>query len=165
VSTLLRIKGALVRDDVTISNDPNEHDNYVSIECANQLLIPKSNIIEEIDLWKEKKYNINKLKLNMGEYIFVSQFIVKSMWKDDGDIILGSSWMEALGTFILNMKNKFLTFSYKNKKITLQDVTLEPDSLTQEDLKYISKVILQENQNSISRMQKEFDEIIIDKNK
>jgi hypothetical protein len=164
VSVLLRIKGTLAGKDVTISIDPSEHDNYVSTECANQLLIPKSNIIEEIDLWNEKKYSISKLQLNMGEYIFVSQFVVKSMWKDDGDIILGSSWMEALGTFILNMKNKFLTFSYKNKKITLQDVTLEPDSVTQEDLKDISKVILQENQKSMQNMQKEIDKIITDKN-
>jgi hypothetical protein len=41
------------------------------------------------------------------------------------DIILGSTWMETLGTFILNMKKKFLTFSYKKKKITLQDFTMK----------------------------------------
>jgi hypothetical protein len=33
-----------------------------------------------------------------------------------------------------------------------------------EDFKDISKVILQENQKSISRLQKEFDEVIMDKN-
>jgi hypothetical protein len=71
--------------------------------------------------------------------------------------------VEALGTFILNTKKKFLTFSYKKKKITLQDSTLESDSVTSKDLKDISKVILQDNQK-FKKMQKEFDKVIIDKN-
>jgi hypothetical protein len=52
--------------------------------------------------------------------------------------------METLRNFILNMK-KFFTFSYKKKKTKLHDVTLESDSVTSEDLKDISKVILQDN--------------------
>jgi hypothetical protein len=164
VSVLLRIKGTLAGKDVTISIDPTANDNYVSTECANQLLIPKSNIIEEIDSWNEKQYRISNLQLNIEDYTFVSQFMVRSLFCDDGDIILGSPWMETLGSFILNTKKKFLTFSYKKKKIMLQDVKLDSDPVTSEDLKDISKVILQENQKSISRMQKEFDEVIKDKN-
>jgi hypothetical protein len=117
-------------------------------------LIPESNIIEKLDFWDIKQYDISDLQLNIGDYTFVSQFTVKSLWSNDGDIILGSPWMETLGTFILNMKKKFLTFSYKKKKITLQDVTLESDSVTSEDLKDISKVILQDNQKSVQKMQK-----------
>ena len=48
--------------------------------------------------------------------------------------------------------------------ITLQDTTSEPDSVTPMDFNDISKVILQENQKSISRMQKEFNEFISNKN-
>jgi hypothetical protein len=73
--------------------------------------------------------------------------------------------VETLGSFILNMKNKFLTFSYKKKKITLQDTTSEPDSVTLEDFKDISKLILQENKKSMQNTQKEIVKIIIDKNK
>jgi hypothetical protein len=51
--------------------------------------------------------------------------------------------------------------------MTLQDITMKSDSTvpSSKDLKHISKVVLQENQQSISRMQKEFDEVIMDKNK
>jgi len=49
--------------------------------------------------------------------------------------------METLGSFILNMKMKFLMFSYKKKKITFQDVTLKPNSVTPDDIQDISKVI------------------------
>jgi hypothetical protein len=67
-------------------------------------VIPKSNIIETIDSMGEKQYDISNLQLSIGDYTFVSQFVVKSLFRDDSDIILGSSWMEALGSFILNMK-------------------------------------------------------------
>jgi hypothetical protein len=55
------------------------------------------------------------------------------------------SWFKNLGTFILNMEKKFVTFPHKEKMITLQDTTSEPDSVTLEDFNDISKVILQEN--------------------
>jgi hypothetical protein len=71
--------------------------------------------------------------------------------------------MEILGSFILNT-NKFLTFSYKKKEITLQDTTSEPILVTLEDYKDISQVILQENKKSMRNMQKEIDKVIIDKN-
>jgi hypothetical protein len=75
--------------------------------------------------------------------------------------------MEALSTFILNMKKKFLTFCYKKKNIALQDVRMKLDfeapSLV--DFKDISKVILQDNQTSIQRMRKEFDKVVADKDK
>jgi hypothetical protein len=40
---------------------------------------------------------------------------------------------------------------------------LGSSSVKSEDLKYISKVILEYNQNSMLKMQKEFDKVIIDK--
>jgi hypothetical protein len=52
-------------------------------------LIPESNIIEKINSWNEKEYDISNLQLNIGDYTFVSQFVVRSLC-DDSDIILGS---------------------------------------------------------------------------
>ena len=72
--------------------------------------------------------------------------------------------MKTLGSFILNTKKKFLTFSYKKKKITLQDVTLKPNSVTPEDISDISKVISHEGKKVLQNMQNEIDKITIDKN-
>jgi hypothetical protein len=116
---LFRIKVTLVGKDIIISIAPTHDNNYVSIDCVNQLVIPESNIIETIDSMGEKQYDIRNLQLSIGDYTFVSQFIIKYLFCDDSDIVLGSSWMEALGSFILNMKKKFLTFSYKKKKYNI----------------------------------------------
>jgi hypothetical protein len=81
--------------------------------------------------------------------------------------------METMGTFILNTKKKFLTFSYKKKtflafsykkkKMALQDIKLDSDPVATEDLKNISKIILQDNQKIVQKVQKEFDKVIVDK--
>jgi hypothetical protein len=104
---ILRIKGTLGGKDLTISIAPTERNNYVSAEFANQLLIPESNIIEKLDFWDNKQYDISDLQPSIGDYSFVSQFTSKSLLSEDDDIILGSSWMETLGTFFLNTKKKF----------------------------------------------------------
>ena len=101
--------------------------------------------------------------MKIDEYEYISQFYVTTMYKEEIDIIIGLPWFKNLGTFILNMEKKFVTFPHKEKMITLQDTTSELDSVTPEDFKDISKVILQENQKSISKMQKEFGEVIRDK--
>jgi len=90
----------------------------INQRIANQLVIPKSNISEKVDCFDKKHYNITNLQLNIEDYTFTSQFSIQTLWNDQGDIIMGSPSMETLGSFILNMKNKFLTFSYKKKKTT-----------------------------------------------
>lgn len=82
-------------------------------------MIPESNIIETnfVDL-SDKQYDISNLQPSIGDYTFIAQFNVKTLFFDDSDIFLGSPYMETLGSFILIMKNKFLTFSHKKKKIT-----------------------------------------------
>ena len=72
-----------------------------------------------------------------------SKFIVSSLWSFDGDIILGLPWTRTLGTFILNAENKFLIFSYRKKKIALQDITMKTylEAPTFEYFKDISKMI------------------------
>ena len=54
VSILFRIKGTLARKDITISIAPAERNNYISIEFANHLVIPESNIREELDFLDKK---------------------------------------------------------------------------------------------------------------
>jgi len=73
--------------------------------------------------------------------------------------------METLHSFIVNTKNKFLTFSYKKRKRTLQDdVTLKPNSVTPEDIQDISKVIFQEGKKALQNMQNKIDKITVDRN-
>jgi len=83
-------------------------------------VISETNIIEMnfVDT-SEKQYDISNLQLSIGDYTFVSKYTVKTLFCENSDIIMGSPWMESLGSFILNTKNKFSTFSYKNKNITL----------------------------------------------
>jgi hypothetical protein len=107
---------------------------------VNQLLILEPSIIKRKTLL-EKKYEIKDLQVTIDGYKFISKFNVTPMFDKDIDIILGSTWLETLGTFILNMKKKFLTFSYRKKKITLQDITMRSCSVapSSEDLKDVSK--------------------------
>jgi hypothetical protein len=92
---------------------------------ANQLLIPEPSIIKKTITFCKKQYEIRDLQLTIDDYMFISQFNVANNYKKY--VILGSTWMETLGTFILNM-NKFLTFSYKQKKTMLQVFMIKPFS-------------------------------------
>ncbi len=165
INVLFQIKGRIGGKDIIISIAPNENNNYISDKLANQLAIPESNIGKRLNILDEKQYEISNLQLNIGDYTFTSQFIVQSLWSDNGDIILGSTWMDTLGTFILNTKKKFLTFSHKKKKITLQDIATKSnlEAPSDEDFKDISKVISQEKLKSIQKMQKEVEKFVTDK--
>ena len=119
VVKLFQIKGTIRGKNITISIAPCEHNNYISDEFANELVILDSNIGERLDYWKNKEYVLSDLQWNIGDYIGVSQFIVKSLWSSNGDLVLGLLWLKTLGNFILNAEKKFLTLPYKKKKITL----------------------------------------------
>ena len=106
VSLLFQIKGTIRGKDITISISPCEHNNYISDEFANELVIPKSNIGERLDIWNNKEYAISDLQWNIGDYTGVSQFIVKSLWTSNIDLFLGLPWLKTLGTFILNAEKK-----------------------------------------------------------
>jgi hypothetical protein len=130
---------------------------------ANQLIIPKTSIIETKDLFGNK-YDIKDLPLTLEDYKLVSNFKVTTIYEKEFDIILGSTWLETLGSLILNFEKKNLTFSYKKKKITLHDISVKSDSVsTSKDLDQISKMLLSDKQQSILEIQKECDKIIIDK--
>jgi hypothetical protein len=152
------LKGNIQGREVNIVISLDYNANYMNIDLANQLLIPETNIIR-----KEDYYRIKELQVTIDEYEYISQFYVTTMYQEEVDIVIGLPWFKSLGTFILNMEKKFVTFPYKEKMITLQDTTSEPDSVTPEDFNDISEVILQENKKAMQRMQKEFDEVIKDK--
>ena len=88
VTILFQIKGTIRGKDVTISIAPLEHNNCVRVEFANELAIPESNVGERLDFWNNKEYEISNLQLNIGDYTSVSQFIVRSLWSSDDDLIL-----------------------------------------------------------------------------
>ena len=85
-----------------------------------------------------------------------SKFIAISLWSFDGDIILGLHWIKTLGIFILNAEKKFLIFSYRKKKIALQDITMKTylEAPTFEYFKDISKMISHDNHKSEQKKQK-----------
>ena len=58
VSKLFQIKGTIRGKNITISIAPDERNNYISDEFANELAIPESNIGERLDFWNNKEYGI-----------------------------------------------------------------------------------------------------------
>jgi hypothetical protein len=131
-------------------------------------MILEPNIIKNYTCLSDDKYEIKNLQLSIDEYKCIGQFNVVSMYQDNVVIILGSTWVDILGTFVFKTRRKFLTFSYKKKKIMLQDVTMKSisEAPSSKELKEISEMILQYNQKSIQKLQdrqKECDNIIIEK--
>ena len=86
---LFQIKGTIRGKDITISIAPDELNNYINDEFSNELVIPDSNIGERLYFWNTIEYEISNLQLNIRDYTGISQFIVKSLWKSDEELILG----------------------------------------------------------------------------
>ena len=101
---LLQIKVIIKGKDITISISPSERNNYISDEFSNELAILRTNISERLEFSNNKEYAISDLQWNIGDYTGVSQFIVKSLWSSNGDLVLGSSCLKTLGNFILNVE-------------------------------------------------------------
>jgi len=166
--SLLEVNGIIQGKNINITISPNARKNHINVDLANQLMVLRPNIIENDTCLSNEKYEIKNLQLSIGDYKFIAQFNVVSMYQDSVDIILGSTWVDTLGTFIFNARRKFLTFSYKKKKITLQDITMKSisEAPSSEDLKDVSKVILQDKHKSIKKLHdqhKESEKIIIEK--
>ena len=115
---LLEVNGILQGKNINVAICPNVKKNHINVDLANQLMVLKPNIIENDTCLSDEKYEIKKLQLSIGDYKFIGQFNVVSKYQDNVDIILGSTWVDILGTFVFNTRRKFLTFSYKKKKIT-----------------------------------------------
>jgi hypothetical protein len=168
VDPLLNVNGIIQGKNINIAICSTARKNHINVGLANQLMVFESNIIENDTCLSNEKYDIKNLQLSMGDYEFIAQFNVVSIYGDSVDIILGSTWVDTLCTFIFNARRKFLTFSYKKKKFTLQDATMKSISIapSSEDMKDISEVILPDNQKSIQKLQdrqEESDKIIIEK--
>ena len=122
---LLKVNGMIWGRNINIAIFPTIRKNHINVDLANRLMVFESNIIENDTCISSEKYDIKNLKLSMGDYKFTAKFNVVSIYQDSVDIILGSTWVDTLGTFIFNTRRKFLTFSYKKKKFTLQDATMK----------------------------------------
>jgi hypothetical protein len=164
VDPLLKVNGIIQRNNINIAICSTARKNHINIDLENQLMVLEPNIIENDMCLSDEKYDIKNLQLSIGDYKFTAKFIVVSIYQDSVDIILGSTWVDTLGTFIFNTRRKFLTFSFKKKKFTLQDATMKSisEAPSSEDLKDISKVILPDDQKLQDR-QEECDKIIIEK--
>jgi hypothetical protein len=125
VDSLLEVNEIIQGNNINIVVCSNGRKNHIKVDLANQLLVLIPNIIENDTCFSNEKYEIKNLQLSIGDYKFIAQFNVVSMYQDTVDIILGSTWVDTLGSFIFNTRKKFLTFSCKKKKITLQDVTMK----------------------------------------
>jgi hypothetical protein len=139
VDPLLKVNGIIQGKNINIAMCPTARKNHINVDLANQLMVLEPNIIENDICLSDEKYDIKNLQLSMGDYKFIAQFNVVSIYQDNVDIILGSTWVDTLGTFVFNTNKKFLTFSYKKKKITLHDVTMKSisEAPSSEDLKDI----------------------------
>jgi hypothetical protein len=75
--------------------------------------------------------------------------------------------METLGTFILNVKKKFLTISYEEKKITLQDFIVETciEIPSSNDIDHMQNVAIQCDKESQQQSYDDLEGKIRDLNK
>ena len=104
-------------------------------------MLSKSDIMEDNTFFSsDKGYGIKKLQLSIDDYKVITQFSVVSIESfvlDKVGIILGSPWLDTLGTSMINTRKNFLSFLYKNKTI-FSDVTLKLSSevVSSEDFKW-----------------------------
>jgi len=142
---IFTLKGSIQGREVNFIISMNRDENYINIDLENQLLISEQNISEKEYIFHKRHYEIKDLQVTIDDYEYISQFNVTTMYKEEIDNILELHWFKKLGTFILNMEKKFVTFPYKKKMMTFQDIAMKLDSIvpSPKDLKEISKVILQ----------------------
>jgi hypothetical protein len=147
VDSLLKVNAIIQGKNINIAICSTSRKNHINVDLINQLMVSEPNIIENDMCLSDEKYEIKNLQLFIGDHNLIAQFNVVSMYQDNVDIILGSTWVDTLGIFIFNTRRKLLTFSYKKKKITLYDVTMKlvSEASSSEDLKDVLEVILQDN--------------------
>jgi hypothetical protein len=158
----LIFRGNIQEKEINIHICPDKKKNHISIDLANQLIIPKTSVIETKDLFGNK-YDIKDLPLTLEDYKLVSNFEVTTIYEKEVDIVLGSTWLETLGSLILNFEKKFLMFSYKKKKITLHDVSMNSDSVSTSKILIRSPKCYFRINNSQYLRSKKSDKFIIDK--
>jgi hypothetical protein len=101
VDPLLKVNGIIQGKNINIAICPTARKNHINVDLANQLMVLEPNIIENDMCLSDEKYDIKNLQLSIGDYKFIAQFNVVSIYQDSVDIILGSTWVDILGTFVL----------------------------------------------------------------
>ena len=100
---------------VCIAIFPTTEKNCINVDLENQLLLSELDIIDNKMILSDKKYALKNLQLYVNDYKVLTQFIIVSMVsleQDKVDIILGSTWLDTLGTFMFNKRKKILKFPY-----------------------------------------------------
>jgi len=93
----------------------------MNVNLVKKLQVPAKHIKntqvdnEDVQVYKD-------LKISMDKYVLHDDFYTSEM--DNMDVVLGYPWMESVGTININVQKKFLKLSYKKKKITLQDISI-----------------------------------------
>jgi hypothetical protein len=119
--SILHVYGCIHKENVIVSINPSRQQNFMNVQLVNRLQISPKNI--QITRVEGKNIQIFKdLKVSMDKYLLHSYFYV--MYMDEVDIVLGYPWIESVGTININVQKNFLKLWYKNKKITLRDVSL-----------------------------------------
>ena len=107
---LLNVNGIIQGKNINIAICPTARKNHINVDLANQLMVLETNIIENKTCLFDGKYEIKNLQLSINEYKFIAQFNVVSIYEDNVDIILGSTWVDTLSTFVFNTNNVFDIF-------------------------------------------------------
>ena len=92
---------------------------FINVDLANQLQVLESSIVKNT----QNEDQISELPLQIDDYNFASQFIVAAIDDNLVDVMLGSNWLETLGMFIVNAKQKFMTFFHGKNKIMVHDLS------------------------------------------
>ena len=109
-ANILKLEGSIQGKCICIAICPTKKENLISDGLENQLLILESSIVEKRYNYDVKQYEIMNLQLTINEYKFTSQLNVSTIYLNEVDIILGSPWMETLGSIILNINKFFNVF-------------------------------------------------------
>jgi hypothetical protein len=95
---LLDVNGIIQGKNINVAICPNTRKNHINVDLVNQLMVLKPNIIENETCLSDEKYEIKNLQLSIGDYKFIAQFNVVSMYQDNIDIILRSTWVLLFST-------------------------------------------------------------------
>ena len=128
---ILKNYGIIQENFVCIDICPTTKKICINVELENQLMLSESNVIDNNTILSDEKYELKNIQPYVDDYKVLTQFSivsVVSLEQEKVDIILGSSCLDTLGTFMFNTRETFLTVPYKKKKVTFQDVTMKSSS-------------------------------------
>ena len=104
---ILKTYGLIQEKSVCIAIFPSTKRNCINIDLANQLMVSESDIIDNSTILSDEKYELRNLQLSVDDYKVLTQFsivLVVSLDQDKVDMILGSPWLDTLGTFMFNTR-------------------------------------------------------------